>query len=164
MTKKEEFPYKSLLVVCSVNVARSRILEGYLIDFFKKKGLDITVSSGGIASHARDAMLISQDAKFVMEEEDIILSNDALSRDLKKKKHRHLIRDADLIITLTEAHKDSILKLQETNGKDIFTLKELAGGQGDIEDPSMKGIEGFRVARDEIKKYLFRALKKYQLT
>lgn len=163
MTQDDLFPYKSILVVCSVNVARSRILEGYLTDLFKKKGMDISVSSGGIASHARDAMLISQDAKFVMEEEGIILSDDALSRDLKKKKHRHLIQDADLIITLTEAHKDGILKLQETNGKEIVTLKEFAGKQGDIEDPSMKGVEGFRIARDKIKKNLFRALKKYHL-
>jgi len=43
----------------------------------------------------------------------------------------------------------------------IHTLREFAGECGDIEDPSMKGIEGFRIARDKIKDCLNKGLQKY---
>ncbi|MHA1457792.1 MAG: arsenate reductase/protein-tyrosine-phosphatase family protein [Promethearchaeota archaeon] len=154
------FPYKSVLIACSVNTARSPMTEGYLKFLFKINDLDVDVHSGGISSNARDGMLISLDAKLAMEEEGIMLSNESLSIDLKK--HSELIKKADLILTLTNKHKEEILNYVSENGTDIFTLKEFAGDFGDIEDPSMKGIEGFRKARDEIKKCLIKGLKKYK--
>ncbi len=123
MAKK--FSYKSILVVCSVNTARSRLLEGFLKDLFVKKNLNIKVKSGGISSHARDGMLISMDAKLVMKEVGIILPEDALSKDLKK--YPELIEEADLIITLTDKHKEEINDFYDINSKEILTIKEFAG-------------------------------------
>ncbi|TXT66540.1 MAG: Low molecular weight protein-tyrosine-phosphatase YwlE [Promethearchaeota archaeon] len=156
------FPYQSILVVCSVNTARSPIVEGYLIELFTSLGLDVEVHSGGVASNARDGMLISLDAKLVMKEEGIDLPETSTSIDLKK--HQEYLGNADLILTLTEQHKKSIFQLNGAkrifNGN-IFTLKEFAGEKGDIKDPSMKGVEGFRKARDEIKDCLVKGLKKW---
>lgn len=158
--KIESFPYKSVLIACSVNTARSPMTEGYLKYLFNINELDVDVHSGGISSNARDGMLISLDAKLAMEEEGIILSDESLSIDLKK--HSEFIKKADLILTLTNKHKEEILKFVSNNCTDIYTLKEFAGDFGDVEDPSMKGIEGFRKARDEIKKCLIKGLKKYK--
>ncbi len=155
------FPYKSVLVVCSVNVARSCMVEGFLRDCFSKNKLKIDVKSGGIASNARDGCLISIDAQDVMKEIGIELSDTSESIDLKKKEHRKLIQDADLILALTEKHKEDLFKLEEVNNKPVLTLKEFAGERGDIEDPSMKGIEGFRLIRDEIKECLMKGLQKF---
>ena len=80
----QHFPYKNILVVCSVNTARSPMTEGFLRDYFTKNQMNVKVSSGGIASHARDGMLTSMDAKLAMEEVGIKLSDDYLSFDLKK--------------------------------------------------------------------------------
>ena len=154
------FPYKSVLIVCSVNTARSPMTEGFLKHIFKQNGLIVNVSSGGISSNARDGMLISMDAKLAMQEEGIQLSNESLSVDLKK--HSGRINKADLILTLTNKHKEEISKFLSENGVDVFTLKEFAGDYGDIEDPSMKGLEGFRIARDQIKECLIKGLLKYQ--
>ena len=63
-------------------------------------------------------------------------------------------------MTLTNQNKQDLLKFQETDDKEIYTLKEFAGESGDIEDPSMKGIEGFRLIRDEIKDCLMKGLQK----
>jgi protein-tyrosine-phosphatase len=153
------FPYKSILVVCSVNTARSCMAEGFLKDCCLKNNLDFKVYSGGIASNARDGMLISLDAKLAMKEIGIILSDTSKSVDLKR--HRELIKNADLILTLTEKHKEDIMKYEEVDNKEVFTVKEFGCKFGDIEDPSMKGIEGFRIARDEIKECLMRGLQKY---
>jgi hypothetical protein len=43
----------------------------------------------------------------------------------------------------------------------MLTLKEFAGEKGDIADPSMKELEGFRTARDEIYDCLMKGLQKY---
>jgi protein-tyrosine-phosphatase len=152
-----EFPYKSILAVCSVGVARSPMVVGFLKDIFNKYNLKIKVHSGGISSHARDGMLISLDAKLAMEEEGIILPDNSLSIDLKK--HVEYINNADLVLTLTEKHKKEISKFVD-NYEKVLTLKEFAGEIGDIEDPSMKGIEGFRKARDEIKYCIFKGIEK----
>lgn len=158
--KIKNFPYKSVLIVCSVNTARSPMTEGYLKYIFKNSDLEVDVYSGGISSNARDGMLISLDAKLAMEEEGINLSNESLSIDLKK--HSEYIKNADLILTLTDKHKEEILKFVSENGTDIYTLKEFAGFSGDIDDPSMKGIDGFRIARDEIKKCIIEGFKKFK--
>ncbi|MHA1987774.1 MAG: arsenate reductase/protein-tyrosine-phosphatase family protein [Promethearchaeota archaeon] len=157
MVKK--FPYKSILVVCSVNTARSRLLEGFLKDLFVKKNIDVKVKSGGISSHARDGMLISMDAKLAMKEVGITLPEESLSKDLKK--YPKLIEEADLIITLTEKHKEEIYDFYDINSKEILTLKEFAGEKGDIADPSMKELEGFRRTRDEIYDCLMKGLQNY---
>ncbi|MFX1504151.1 MAG: hypothetical protein ACFFDH_24540 [Promethearchaeota archaeon] len=154
------FPYHSILIVCSVNTARSRMAEGFLRDFFTKLKVDITINSGGISSNARDGMIISMDAKLVMEEVGIKLSDTALSTDLKK--HRELVNNADLILTLTNKHKEEIRDLFNINNKDILTIKEFAGERGDIEDPSMGGATKFGIARDEIIDCLMKGLNKYE--
>lgn len=154
------FPYKSILITCSVNTARSPMAEGFLKNFFDKKNKNhIKVQSCGVASNARDGMLISLDAKMVMKEIGIELPEDSTSIDIKK--HTELLKDIDLILTLTEQHKEEIMKIEGIINKEIYTLKEFAGEYGDIDDPSMKGIEGFRIARDEIKVCLLKGLKKY---
>ncbi|MHA1688729.1 MAG: arsenate reductase/protein-tyrosine-phosphatase family protein [Promethearchaeota archaeon] len=155
----KNFPFKNIVIACSVNTARSPMVEGYLKDFFSNKGMDINVCSGGIASNARDGMIISLDARLAMKEDGIHLREDALSIDLKK--HSHYLEQADLIITLTETHKKEVLKHLKSNNKVILTLREFAGERGDIEDPSMKGLEGFRVIRDEIKRCVLKGLQRY---
>ncbi len=156
----DKFPYRSVLIVCSVNTARSRMAEGFLRDFFLKLNLDVKVKSGGISSHARDGMIISMDARLAMEEVGIKLSESALSSDLKK--HPRLIEEADLILTLTNKHEDEIFRFFNINNKTIMTIKKFAGEQGDIADPSMKELEGFRKARDEIIDCLMKGLNKYE--
>ena len=77
------------------------------------------------------------------------------------KKHPNYLEQADLIITLTETHKKEVLKCLKSNDKVILTLREFAGETGNIEDPSMKGLEGFRIARDEIKRCVMKGLQRY---
>lgn len=158
--KINNFPYKSVLVVCSVSTARSPMTVGYLRNIFKANQLHIEVKSGGIASNARDGMLISLDAKLAMKEDGIELPDESLSIDLKK--HPEYIDKADLILTLTKKHKKEISKFLKSNNKTLLTLKEFAHETGDIEDPSMKGIEGFRLTRDDIKHCIMKGLKNYE--
>jgi protein-tyrosine-phosphatase len=78
------------------------------------------------------------------------------STDLKR--HRELVAAADLIVTMTRQQKAMVVALAEAQGRPIFTLRELAGEDGDIDDPAMQGEDVFRACRDEIKRCLGRAL------
>ncbi|MFX1498754.1 MAG: hypothetical protein ACFFBH_14620 [Promethearchaeota archaeon] len=156
-----KFPYKDILVVCSVNTARSPMTVGFLKDIFIRNNIHVNIYSGGISSNARDGMLISLDAILVMKEVGINLPKDSLSIDLKRCPS--LIEKADLILTLTEKHKEELNTFIGHNNKSIFTLKEFAGEKGDIEDPSMKGLEGFRKSREEIKNALLKGMERFEL-
>lgn len=162
----EQFPYKAILIVCSVNTARSPMAEGYFRHIFNELGLEIGLYSAGVASNARDGMLISLDAHLVMKEEGIILPSNSKSIDLKR--HQNLLNGIDLVLTLTNKHKSQVLNLNGEINADIFTFREFAGESGDIKDPSMKGTVGFRKARNEIKHCIIKGLQhwfdKEQLT
>ncbi len=154
------FPYTKILIVCSVNTARSPMSQGILNDFFVRNNMNVKVYSGGISSNARDGMLISLDAKLVMKEIGIELSDDSVSIDLKKRPE--LIQQADLILTLTEKHKKEIYDHFKLENKAILTLREFAGENGDIDDPSMKGPEGFRKSRIEIEHCIIEGMKRFE--
>ena len=42
----------------------------------------------------------------------------------------------------------------EARGRSVLTLRELAGEDGDIDDPATRGEEVFRACRDEIQRCL----------
>jgi protein-tyrosine-phosphatase len=156
---------KTVLLVCHANTARSVIAQVLLERMLAERGAShgIRIRSGGIANYARDGMLPSLDARIVLREEGIELTEDGLvSTDLKR--HRHLMAEADLILTMTTAQKALVEVYAEADGRPLFTLKEFAGEDGDIGDPATQGEDVFRACRDEIKRCLDRALDRLLLT
>jgi protein-tyrosine phosphatase len=117
----------------------------------------VLVRSGGIANHARDGMIPSLDARIVLREDGIHLAEDAMtSTDLRR--HRDLIGEAHLILTMTVQQKEMLGTYEEARKQPIFTLKEFAGEEGDIGDPFDQGEERYRACRDEIKRCLTKSV------
>ena len=156
-------PYRKILFICHANTSRSVIAEALLKKMLSERALQdhLTVMSGGVATYARDGALVSMDARLVLREEGIHLPADSVSTDLKR--NRHLIADADLILAMT-AQQVRMLReaFPEAAGKEVYTLKEFAGGKGDIEDPVGKGEHVFAACRDEIKACLERAIARLE--
>lgn len=156
---------KTVLMVCHANTARSVIaqilLERMLVE--RAAAHRIRIRSGGIASYARDGMLPSLDARIVLREAGVHLNEDGLtSTDLKR--HRHLLAEADLILTMTAAQKAMLAAFAEARDRPVFTLREFAGAAGDIDDPAMQGEEAFRACRDEIQRCLEGAIDRLLAT
>jgi protein-tyrosine-phosphatase len=108
-----------------------------------------TVQSGGIAYYARDGALASLDARLALEEIGIVLSPDTVSTDLKR--HRHLIDAADVIFAMTDEQVAMIAtEFPEAHRKPVYTLRQYAGGAGNIEDPQGQDESVFSACRDEI--------------
>jgi len=118
-----------------------------------RHGVDsaIRVRSGGIANYARDGMIASLDARLALRDEGIQLGeNDFVSTDLRR--HRDLLAGADLILTMTVLQKQMLAAFDEARDRPVFTLREFAGEEGDIDDPATQGPDVFRACRDEIKR------------
>lgn len=150
---------KSVLVVCHANTARSVIAQVLLEKMLAERDADhgFRIRSGGIATYARDGMLPSLDARLALKEIGVHLAEDDMtSTDLKR--HRHLIAEADLIVTMTVRQKVMLSAYAEAAGRTMVTLRELAGEPGDIEDPAGLGEEAFRYCRDEIIRCLEKAV------
>ena len=156
---------RTVLIVCHANTARSVMAQALLEQMLAARAAHpgIRVRSGGIGSYARDGMLPSLDARIVLREEDIHLEEGAVtSTDLKR--HRYLIAEADLILTMTAQQRETVARLPEAWGKALFTLREFAGEAGDIDDPGGEGEARFRACRDEIRGCLERSLDRLLAT
>jgi len=148
-------PGATILIVCHANTARSVMAQEVLKRMLAERGYDgaIRVRSGGVGIYARDGMLASLDARIVLREIGIDLGDDGpLSTDLRR--HRQLVADADVVVTMTEEQKTIVRGFLEAEGRRVVTLRECAGESGDIADPATLGEEAFRASRDEIQRCL----------
>lgn len=143
---------RKVLFVCHANTSRSVIAESLLKEMLRERGLEhqVSVRSGGVAAYARDSALVSMDAELVLREAGVEVPAKRFATDLKR--NRHLVAEADLILAMTRQQVEMLRqRFPEAAGKEVYTLKEFAGGCGDIEDPSGQDEEVFAACRDEIK-------------
>ena len=154
-------PYRKILFICHANTSRSVIAEALFRKMLAERALHdhLSVESGGIAAYARDGALVSMDARLVLRDEGIHISPDTVSTDLKR--NRHLIADADLILAMTGEQVRMLRDaFPEADGKEVYTLKEFAGHDGDIEDPVGQGEDVYAACCEEIKGCLERAFER----
>ncbi len=141
---------RTVLVVCHANTCRSVMAQALLERMLAERRAHerVRVHSGGIAGHARDGMIPSLDARIALREVGIQLGENTISStDLRR--HRELIAQAHLILTMTAQQKEMLASYEEARGRSIFTLKEFAGEEGDIGDPFGQGEERYRACRDD---------------
>jgi len=145
----------TVLLVCHANTCRSVMAHVLLERMLDERGVNgsVRVRSGGVANHARDGMIPSLDARIVLREYDIHLAEDAFaSTDLRR--HRDIVAEAHLIVTMTQQQKEMIATYDEARGRMVMTLHELAGEAGDVDDPFGQGEDRYRETRNEIRRCL----------
>lgn len=133
-----------ILFVCQANMCRSVMAEALFDQESKKQGLDADVNSAGLMGFAGTAPTF----------ETVSVMKDA-GVDVKDHETRPLspsdIRDSELVITMTQAQKELILKKIGQEGTKILTLSESAGDDaGDIMDPTEKEEKKHVEIRDQI--------------
>jgi protein-tyrosine-phosphatase len=144
-----------ILLICHANTCRSVMAQALLEKMLAERGVNggIPVRSAGVSPYARDGMLASLDARIVLREVGIHLTEESItSTDLRS--HRDLLSDSHLVVTMTADQREVVGTFPEAAGRTIVTLRELAGETGDIKDPVGQGEDRYRACRDEIARCL----------
>ena len=147
----------NILFVCTGNTCRSSMAEGIFKSMLKEMKIEgINVSSAGISAFEGEAA--NEKAIVTLNKKGIDIKNHR-ARQLTRK----IINESDLVLTMTESHKKTILNLfPECTGK-VYALKEYAcilsddesaGENPDIADPYGFGCDVYEITAAEIEKQL----------
>ena len=119
----------------------------------REKIKDIEVSSAGI--FAQEGSLASKNAVITMKNNKM---------DITKHKSRLLtkdiIKDSDVVLTMTRGHKNTVLKVDKILEKKVFTIKEFIEESGDILDPYCQSLEVYESTFKDIKKSIEKIINK----
>lgn len=147
----------NILFVCTGNTCRSSMAEGILKFLLKENNVDnINVSSAGIS--AFQGQQANEKAIKVLNKKGIDIINHK-ARQITEE----FIKEADIILTMTDSHKKTIINVLPEYTHKIFTLKEysyiindesIEGIDINIEDPYGMDETAYELIAEEIDKHL----------
>lgn len=148
-----------IMFICTGNICRSAMAEAFMKCFVEKdkelKG-NIEVYSCGIFAEENDVPTLN--AIEAMKEYGI---------DLKHHKATNIrnsnIRQMDLILCATRAHKQTVQQLYPERKGRVYTIKEYAKGEKknlDVNDPWGYDIETYRFCASELESCIKRILER----
>ncbi len=136
--------------------------EGILKSLLKENNIEgINVSSAGIS--AFEGQQANEKSIKVLKEKGIDIKNHK-SRQLTEE----IIKDSDLVLTMTDSHKKIIINALTEYADKIFTLKEygaiinnekIAVNNINIEDPYGMDITTYEQVAEEIEEHLIKIIK-----
>jgi len=130
--------------------------EGLLRKLAAEKQLQVEVQSAGLAAFA--GVPATPEAIQACKEKGVDLTAHQ-SQPLSKI----LVVESDLILTMTEKHKEMILKKMPALQEKVSLFSEFAGaGVEDVEDPVGQPVEAYRKVVTQMEDYLQKAINRFK--
>ena len=139
----------SILFVCSANQCRSPMAEVLFEAFLVEKGEreQWRVESAGVWAY--DGARATMNAQEVMVERGL-----SLSQHLSQLASSSLLEQFDLTLVMEQRHKTVLQEQNPQLAERIYLLREIAGQEGDFEDPVGGSLDLYRTAADELDKII----------
>ena len=139
---------KTILFVCTGNTCRSSMAAALFKNLIEQSGdgKAIKILSAGTA--AFEGQRASPNAIAVMDEKGVDLRGHRAAVLTREK-----IMQSDLILTMTNSHKNQVIKIAPEAAGKTYTLKEytnISDGNTDIFDPFGQSIDTYRKSAQEI--------------
>lgn len=145
---------KKVLFVCTGNTCRSSMAEAIARTMAEELALTgIQFASAGTLAWPGEKA--AQQAVEALAEQDIELSMHRATLLTPE-----LVENVDLILTMTENHRQQILNLLPGSEKKVFTLGGYAGVPGDISDPYGSPVEVYRRCAEDLKALIAKAIER----
>ena len=137
-----------IIFVCTGNTCRSPMAEAILKKMVSSHGLDVQVESRGTSVYSDDPINPkSAEALATIGIKNVIHKAKQISKTD--------IEESDIILTMTQQHKLSLVKTYPDYRYKIFTLSEYAAdSRDDISDPFGKSQIFYNFCIQEIKKFV----------
>lgn len=148
-----------ILFVCSGNTCRSPMAEVLLrkeLQAYSAKQLQnlLEIRSAGIMAGAGSPA--SPEAIKVMAEQGM-----DLSQHRSQRLNEHLLQWADLVLTMTESHRQYIISEYANQSDKVHTLAQFSGIKHiDIVDPFGSGIQTYRQSARQLQQLIRQLVKK----
>lgn len=150
--------HMDVLFVCTGNTCRSPMAAAWFQHLCVARGVEhIGIDSTGLATRPKDS--VSTNARIVLEENGLIPMR-LFSQLLTMK----MIRRADLILTMTGAHRELLVSRYSIAEKKARPLLSVLGrrGGGDVFDPYGGSVADYRTCLEMMKPALAALLDRLQ--
>ncbi|WP_268892066.1 low molecular weight protein arginine phosphatase [Heliobacterium mobile] len=146
-----------MLFVCTGNTCRSPMAQVLAQKGIAQRGWKDQVKVASAGTMAWPGAPASAHAQKVMADRNLDLSQHA-SQPLDED----LLREADLILTMTGSHRDMVLQAVPGNEGKVYAIREYIGKEGDIADPFGQSERAYARCAAEIEEVIEKAMDRIE--